>query len=136
MNYITPQRVILICLEEYSSDFAAVITAFFASQNLPHGHDDYMLNYCIDGGSPYIMYYVLDIHCFAVPEVDPNEVELKVFKVSKPRAQYVFRNLGENAAKRARPLSLQRKWGADWTYAIPRSRRASSAPAAQTRHDH
>ncbi|KAG5928442.1 hypothetical protein E4U42_000646 [Claviceps africana] len=109
MSRITPQRIVLKCNEQYNQDFDIIVQHFLRSQNLPS--DDYVLHHLFDYVSPYVMYLVLDVHCRAVSDVNLDELELKVFKVSKPRSCYIFRDMGERAIRKARPQSLELKWG-------------------------
>ena len=92
MSEATPKRVILRCPGEYFREQEAMVTAFFASQDLqtPVNYFPHILN---DPSSHSKLYLVLDLYHKEIPSVNLNELELQVFKVSKIKTLYVISTL-------------------------------------------
>ncbi|KAF9729842.1 hypothetical protein PMIN01_11775 [Paraphaeosphaeria minitans] len=111
MSKHTPRRIVLRCREQYFQDQRVMLEAFFRSQDLLE-LDDYGIHICVEPSSPTTLYLVLDLHCREIPQVDLSELELQVFKVRKNN-KFTFRDLGENASKKAYQRSLTLGWGAN-----------------------
>ncbi|EMD97602.1 hypothetical protein COCC4DRAFT_34166 [Bipolaris maydis ATCC 48331] len=111
MSHIAPKRVVLRCREQYFREHGRMVETFLESQNLLD-IEDYGIHICGDPYSPTTLYLVLDLYCREVPIVDLSNLELQVFKVSKNNT-FTFKNLGENASKRAYERSLTLDWGAN-----------------------
>ena len=88
MSQITAKRIVLRLHERYSREKNSIETAFFESQGLDP-MEDYFTHICADYYSPSKLYFVLDLNCKAIPNVDPSEISLQVFKVSKDDILYV-----------------------------------------------
>ena len=82
---------------------------------------DYSTHICADHYSPSKLYFVLNLSCKALPDVDPSEITLQAFKVSKDDILYVvsteawtvpnqlsseFQDLSDVGRKQARKRSL------------------------------
>jgi hypothetical protein len=85
MSEVTPKRIILKCPQQYFQDQEAMVTAFFHSQGLKTP-DDYFSHILYDSSTPSKLYLVLDLHYKEIPNVNPNELELQVFKVLRRKA--------------------------------------------------
>ncbi|KAF2415396.1 hypothetical protein EJ08DRAFT_567349, partial [Tothia fuscella] len=110
MSEITPKRIILKCPQEYFRDWTAMITAFFDSQGLEA--PDYFSHTVYDPSSPSKLFLVLDLNYKEMPDVNLNNLELQVLKVTKGKT-FTFTDLGERAQIQARPRSLDLGWATD-----------------------
>jgi hypothetical protein len=89
MSEVTAKRMILKCPQQYFQQQEAMVTAFFHSQGLKDPVD-YFSHILYDSSTPSKLYLVLDLHYKEIPNVDLNELELRVFKVLRRKALYVI----------------------------------------------
>jgi hypothetical protein len=80
MSQATPMRVILGYRERPFQKLKAIINAFLEWRDIQH-IEDYYTHICCNPPSSQL-YLVLDLYCKTYPNVDLNEIDLKVFKVS------------------------------------------------------
>ncbi|KAJ9217954.1 hypothetical protein DTO166G4_345 [Paecilomyces variotii] len=108
MSQATPVRVILRYREQPFQDLNAIINAFFKWRDI-QPLDDYCTHICSDFHSSRL-YLVLDLYCKTCPNVNPDKLDLEVFKVSGINS-FTFRDLGEVARKQVYQRSVSLEWG-------------------------
>ncbi|CAI6341980.1 unnamed protein product [Periconia digitata] len=91
-----------------------MLTAFFDSQGLELDllEKDLYIHILFEPSSPSYLFFVLDLHCKTIPEINLNQLELQIFQVSKSEPLYA-RDLGDVGRKQAQPRSLHTRWGTD-----------------------
>lgn len=84
-----PRRIVLDAPERHFAVEYDMITAFFDSQNLKRSEVDFYTHVLFEPTRPSRLFFVLDLHCKAVPDVDLHKLQLQVYRVSKQRPLYV-----------------------------------------------
>jgi len=80
MSQATPMRIILRYREQPFQNLNAIINAFFKWQGI-QPLEDYCTHICSNLHSS-LLYLVLDLYCKPRPNVNLDELDLKVFEVS------------------------------------------------------
>ncbi|EER44047.1 predicted protein [Histoplasma capsulatum var. duboisii H88] len=110
MSQTTPVRIILGYCEQPFLKPSAIINSFFTWRDI-QPLDDYYTHICSNPLSTRL-YLVLDLYCKTNPNVDLNELDLEVFKVSGIDS-FTFKDLGEIARKHVSQQSASLDWGED-----------------------
>ncbi|EEH02557.1 predicted protein [Histoplasma capsulatum G186AR] len=107
MSQATPVRIILGYREQPFQKPSTIINSFFTWRDI-QPLDDYYTHICSNSPSTRL-YLVLDLYCKTHPNVDLNELDLEVFKVSGIDSL----DLGEIARKQVSQRSASLNWGED-----------------------
>jgi hypothetical protein len=131
MTQVVPKRIVLKCPERHWKTQNEMLKAFFNSQGLELEllDKDIYIHILFETSSPSHLFFVLDLYCKSIPDINLNQLELQIFQVSKNEPLYVqslltliitlanlgstFRDLGDVARKEAQPRSLDTRWGSD-----------------------
>ncbi|KAG9228034.1 hypothetical protein BJ875DRAFT_436019 [Amylocarpus encephaloides] len=106
MSQAAPVRIILQYRERAFQSIKAIINAFLKWRDI-QPLEDYCVHICSNPPSSRL-YLVLDLYCKTYPNVDLNNLDLEVFKVSgiDPLC-----DLGEVARKQVYQRSISQDWG-------------------------
>ncbi|KAF2010833.1 hypothetical protein BU24DRAFT_355370, partial [Aaosphaeria arxii CBS 175.79] len=109
-----PRRIVLKCPERHYKMQREMMESFFASQGLDLEilAKDVYVHILFEPSSPSHLFFVLDVHCKTIPDVELSELGLEVWQVSK-QVPFTFRDLGDVGRQQARPRSMDTRWGTD-----------------------
>ncbi|KAF2240287.1 hypothetical protein BU26DRAFT_526129 [Trematosphaeria pertusa] len=111
MSHAAPKRIVLKCPERHWKTQNEMLKAFFDSQGLDLDKDLFT-HILFEPSSPSYLFFVIDLHCKTIPDINLSQLELQIFKVSK-KEPFTFTDLGDVGRKQARPRSLDTPWGTD-----------------------
>lgn len=87
MTQVVPRRIVLKARERHWNTQNEMVTAFFNSQDLEFPKDDLYKHIIFE--PPSTLFFVLDLYCNTIPDVDLSKVDLQIFAVSKRPPLYV-----------------------------------------------
>ncbi|OJD09765.1 hypothetical protein AJ78_08939 [Emergomyces pasteurianus Ep9510] len=104
MTQVAPKRIILKCPERHWKTQDEMLKAFFNSQGLELEllDKDLYTHILFDPTSPSHLFFVLDLHCKTIPDINLRQLELQIFQVSK-HEPFTFTDLGDVGRKQAQP---------------------------------
>ncbi|KAF2788640.1 hypothetical protein K505DRAFT_328785 [Melanomma pulvis-pyrius CBS 109.77] len=114
MTQVAPKRIVLKCPERHWKTQNEMLKAFFDSQGLELEllDKDIYTHILFEPSSPSHLFFVLDLYCKTIPDINLSQLELQIFQVSK-NEPFTFRDLGDAGRKQAQPRSLDTRWGTD-----------------------
>ncbi len=91
MTQFAPKRIVLKCPERHWKTQKEMLQAFFDSQGLELEllDEDLYIHILFEPSSPSQLFFVLDLHCKTVPDINLSQLELRIFQVSKNEPLYV-----------------------------------------------
>ncbi|KAF2878133.1 hypothetical protein BDV95DRAFT_480412 [Massariosphaeria phaeospora] len=114
MTQVVPKRIVLKCPERHWKTQNEMLEAFLDSQGLELEllAKDLYIHILFEPSSPSHLFFVIDLHCKTIPDINLSQLELQIFQVSK-NEPFTFRDLGDAGRKQAQPRSLDTRWGTD-----------------------
>ncbi|KKZ61924.1 hypothetical protein EMCG_00486 [[Emmonsia] crescens] len=114
MTQVAPKRIVLKCHDRHWKTQNEMLKAFFNSQGLELEllDKDLYIHILFEPSSPSHLFFVLDLHCKTIPDINLSQLELQIFRVSK-HEPFTFTDLGDVGRKQAQPRSLDTRWGTD-----------------------
>lgn len=88
MSHAAPKRIVLKCPERHWKTQNEMLKAFFDSQGLDLDKDLFT-HILFEPSSPSYLFFVIDLHCKTIPDINLSQLELQIFKVSKKEPLYV-----------------------------------------------
>lgn len=90
MTQVLPRRIVLESPERHLKVQNEMVTAFFNSQCLELPVDDYYEHILFEPSSPSYLFYVFDLHCKTVPDIDLSKVALQIFSRFRRQSHFTF----------------------------------------------
>lgn len=91
MTLVYPKRIVLKCPERHWKTQNEMLKTFFDSQGLELDllDKDLYMHILLEPSSPSHLFFVLDLYCKTIPDINLHQLELQIFQVSKNEPLYV-----------------------------------------------